>query len=118
MACQGFPPFLTTKYSNFIDFQRQCDLSVLHDKDSLGSLYNYLETSKAPTTLLTKIISTVNSAPYIAMYDLPTLSSTSPAQYPSTPHDNVTSVAWSTLSHQQLTMYPTIDSLTSKYYNS
>ena len=32
MACQGFPPFLGTNYSEFLHFQRQCGRSVLYEK--------------------------------------------------------------------------------------
>ena len=51
MSFQYFPPFLGTKYSNFLHFQK-CGHSVLYDKDYIDSNYNYLETSVAHTILL------------------------------------------------------------------
>ena len=40
MACQGFPPFLGTNYSEFLHFQRQCGRSVLYEKYSIESIYD------------------------------------------------------------------------------
>ena len=54
MDCQSPPPFLGTKYSDFLHFHRQCGCSFLYDKYSIYSIYYYLETSMAPTTLLSK----------------------------------------------------------------
>ena len=54
MAYQGLPPCIGTKYSKFLHFKCQLIISVLYDKDYIDSIYDYLETSKAPTTLLTK----------------------------------------------------------------
>ena len=40
MACQGFPTFIGTKYSDFLHFQGQCGCSVIYDKYSIDSIYD------------------------------------------------------------------------------
>ena len=118
MACQGFPPFIGTKYSNFLNFQLKHGHSVIYEKDSLNYLYGYLETSKAPTTLIPKTSSTSNNSPYIAIYDFPTLAPTQPPQDASTSPSNATYVSWATFFQQQFNMDPNIAALTRKYCNA
>ena len=73
MACQGFLTFLGTKYSDLLHFQHQCILSVLYDKDSIDSIYDYVETSMNPTILLTKTYLTNTLSPNINLSYLPLL---------------------------------------------
>ena len=69
MAYQGFPPFLGTKYSDSLNFQRQCSCSVLHDKDFTDHIYDYLDTSMVPTIILTETLTTNKISPNIALSD-------------------------------------------------
>ena len=52
MFFQGFPPFLVIKYSDLLHFQHWCGRSVLYDKDSIDSIYDYLENYMSPTILI------------------------------------------------------------------
>ena len=65
MACQGFTPFLGTKYFDYLHIQRQCVCSVIYEKDSIQSIYDYLETSMAPTILINIIHPANNISPNI-----------------------------------------------------
>ena len=115
MACQVFPPFLGIKYSYFLRFWCQCVRQVLYDKDYIFSIYNYLETSKEPTALLTKTPCTNTLPPNIALFDFPILKSTQQTQDETTSPDNPTTVSWDTLSHQKLTIDPIVYSLKIQY---
>ena len=53
-TCQGFPPFIVTKYYDFLHFQRQYDRSVIYGKYYIDSIFDYLETYMAHTILLTE----------------------------------------------------------------
>ena len=117
MACQGFTNFLGTKYSDFLQFQQQCSFSVLYDKQTIYYLYDYLETSKSPTTLITDTPSTDNHSPHIAMSDFTILEQTPPNKDPTNSLANTTSVIGATIAHKQLTMDITIYSLTRKYHD-
>ena len=115
MACQGFPPFLGTNYTNFLHFKRQYCSSVLYYKDSIDSIYDYLEASMAPTIFLTETLPTNTISHYISLSDFPILESTQTNQDKNNSPFSAAAVAWSTLSHQQLTMDPNIADLTRQY---
>ena len=115
MDFQDFPPFLGTKYSDFIHFHHQCGCSVLYEKYSRDPIFGYLETSMAPTILLTETPPTNTLSHNIALSEFPILESTKTTQDTTTTPYNATSVSWSTLSHQKLTNDPTIYGFTRKY---
>ena len=76
-----------------------------------------------PTTLLTKTTSTNTFSPNtispnVALHEFPILESTQTTQDKNNYPFNAAAVAWSTLSHQQLTMDPTIVAHTRKYYDA
>ena len=73
MTCQGFPAFLWTKYSNFLHFQCQCGRSVIYYKYSKDSIYDYLETSIAPTILIIETQPNNPISPNVALSDFPLL---------------------------------------------
>ena len=58
MACQGLPPFLVTKYSEFILFQLNHSRSSPYNYSTLDFLCEYLDASKAFTTLYLESTST------------------------------------------------------------
>ena len=73
MACQGFTLFIGTKYSNFLHFKCQCGCSVIYDKDSIDSIYNYNDTHMDHTAPLNEKPSTNTLLTNIDLYDLPIL---------------------------------------------
>ena len=87
MACQGFPTFLGTKYYYFFHFQHQHQLgfSVLYDE---YYIYDYLDTSMAPTILLTEIHPTNKLSPNIVLSDFTLLETTLTTQKKTTTPNN------------------------------
>ena len=69
-----------------------------------------------PTTLIIETPSTNTLSPNIALSEFPFMESTQPTQYKTIYPANFTVVACSTLPHQKITMYPTVYSLTIKYF--
>ena len=98
MSCQGFPPFLVTKYTYLLHFQRHCGHSILYDKDSIDSMFDYPETSMAPTILITEIHPTNTISPNIALSEFPLMESTPTTQEKTTTPNNGDEFFWDTLS--------------------
>ena len=109
MACQGFLPFLGTKFSDLLHFQHQCGHSVLYDKESIDSIYDYLETDMDPTIIITKTHPNNTLSPNISVYDFNLLETTPTTQERTTISNNGAAVSWATLSHQKLTTNPNIN---------
>ena len=110
MVYQGFTPFIGTKYSDILHFQGQCGRSVIYDKESIYYIYDYLETSLAPTIILTK------TQPNIDLSEFPILETTPITEERTNTLNNDAAVFWDTITHYKITMDPTISALTSKYF--
>jgi hypothetical protein len=93
MTCTGFAPFLGAKYSDFLHFQRANGRDILYESESLGSIFDYLETSKAPSVLTsehpTSTPSAPHRAPFIATQECPA-PFVSPLPFPSSPDPSAT----------------------------
>ena len=71
-----------------------------------------------PTILLIETHPNNTLSPNIALPDSPLLKNTPTIQVKTTTSNNAAAVAWAKLSHQKITMDPTIAALTRQYYNA
>ena len=111
-TCQGFSPFIVTKYYDFLHFQRQYHRSCLCGKYYIDSIYDYPETSMAHTILLTETQPSNTLSTNIYFSEFPLLETTPTTHDKTTNPNNAAAVSWATISHQQPTMDPTIYALT------
>ena len=129
MSCEGMPPFLGNKYSHFLHFQQAHGRGTVYQEDTLDSIYDFLETAKAPTKLIPdSLSSSTASLPLPFDWSIHHASNllsrhrTPPRQLiHSLPFDSTTrglEEAWTALALQQINMDPVIAALTQKYCNA